>query len=82
MKKQIIQKCTGAGFPDLNEKKLKEVMISVPDVSGLCKIDSFTEEVKDMLIKKTKLERQLRDVGRDITARMEELERHKQIQGT
>ena len=72
---QIIQKCTGAGAPDLNSAKLKEVMIPVPDVSDLSKIDSFMEEIEDKLARKAELEKKAKELDGEINSRLAILEK-------
>ena len=70
---QIIQKCTGAGSPDLNPSKLSEVMIPVPDPNDLSSIDSFMEKIEDYLAKKRHLLKELEEVDISIKKAVQEL---------
>lgn len=67
VRQQIIQKCTGAGSPDLNSSKLNEVMIPVPDPNDLGSIDSFMEKIEDNLAKKRQLMEELKNIDNTIT---------------
>lgn len=74
VRQQIIQKCTGAGSPDLNASKLNEVMIPVPDPNDLDSIDSFMEEIEDYLAKKRQLRDELENVDNKIKKAVHDLE--------
>ena len=73
VRQQIIQKCTGAGAPDLNSSKLNEVMIPVPDPNDLGSIDSFMEKIEDSLAKKRQLMAKLQNIDNTIKNVIHEL---------
>lgn len=73
VRQQIIQKCTGAGSPDLNTSKLNEVMIPVPDPDDLSSIDSFMEKIEDNLAKKGKLIEELKSIDSTIKTAIDKL---------
>lgn len=66
VRQQIIQKCTGAGSPDLNTSKLSEVMIPVPDPNDLSSIDAFMEKIEDNLAKKRQLMEEINNIDTTI----------------
>jgi len=70
---QIIQKCTGAGSPDLNSSKLDEVLIPVPDPNDLSTIDSFMEKIEDSLAKKRTFLEEVRKIDNNITSAINEI---------
>ncbi|KAF5055201.1 N-6 DNA Methylase [anaerobic digester metagenome] len=74
VRNQILQKCTGAGSPDLNSSKLNEVMILVPDPNDLSSIDSFMENIEDSLAKKRKLKQELENIDQEIERELKKLE--------
>lgn len=73
VRQQIIQKCTGAGSPDLNSSKLNEVMIPVPDPNDLGSIDSFMEKIEDNLAKRRQLMEELQNIDNIIKNVIHEL---------
>ena len=76
VREQIIQKCTGAGAPDLNTKKLGDVMIPVPDTSDFSQIDSFMEKIEDMLAKKKELENEINSINGKVNSQLDKLEKN------
>ena len=73
VRQQILQKCTGAGSPDLNNTKLNEVLIPVPDPNDLGSIDSFMEKIEDNLAKKRQLIKELDVVNETIGHEVQKL---------
>lgn len=74
VREQIIQKCTGAGSPDLNVKKLDAVMIPVPDPNDLSTIDSFMESVEDLIARKQKIQNEVDEIDNQIYNTLQKLE--------
>lgn len=66
VRKQIIQKCTGAGSPDLNIAKLNQVMIPVPNPNDFSSIDSFMESIEDQFAKKRQAQKEISDIDKKI----------------
>ena len=63
---QLIAICRGAGAPDLRETKLTEVMVPVPDSTDLSSIDVFMEEISDKIERKTRLEKDVKELMQEI----------------
>ena len=74
VRNQIIQKCTGAGSPDLNPKNLDKVMIPLPDPDDFNRIDSFMENVEDLLAKKREFKKEIDNIDYKVQGILNELE--------
>ena len=73
VRNQMIQACRGAGSPDLRENKLDSIMIPVPDKTNLFSIDGFMEESADLLAERSKLEKKLHDIDKNMESTLNKI---------
>ncbi len=70
---QLLAQATGAGSPDVGEKKLARIMIPVPNSDDLSSIDSFMERVADKVVAKKEIENKLLEITNDIDSTLASL---------
>jgi type I restriction enzyme M protein len=73
VRNQIMQKCTGAGAPDLRAEKLNQVMIPVPNPQDLSEIDAFMEGIEDNLARRKKLQNEIEEINQNIQTEIKKI---------